>query len=103
VTWDGVAAWLLVFVGLALTIDAWTVVRYFRRQIRIAGGSWILVAFLSVVQTITAVAAWFTLVRALVLAFGPSLWFSIVSGLALVWLLLIPRLLRAEFRSHEGR
>jgi hypothetical protein len=103
VTWDGAAAWLLVFIGLALTIDAWTVAHYFRRQIRIAGGSWILVAFLSVVQTITAVAAWFTLARALVLAFGPSVWFSIVSGLALVWLLLIPRLLRATFRAHEGR
>jgi hypothetical protein len=103
VTAEGLLAWTLVFIGLALTVDAWLTVRYFRRQIKIAGGSWILVAFLRVVQIITAVAAWFTLARALALTFGPSVWFSIVSGLAIVWLLLIPRLLRREFRSHEGR
>lgn len=102
-TWEGVLAWFLIGVGLMLTIRAWLVVRYFRRQISMAGGSWILIAFLRVVLTIMGVAAWLTLARALALAFGPNAWVSVVSGLAIVWLLLIPDLLRVEFRSHEGR
>ena len=102
-TWEGVLSWSIVALGLVLTFNAWLVVRYFRRQIRLAGGSWILVAFLRVVVTITAVSAWLTLARAITLANGPAPWLQVISGLAILWLLVIPILLRAEFRSHEGR
>jgi hypothetical protein len=96
-------AWATVFIGLVLTLSAYQAVVYFRRQIRIAGGSWVLVAFLRTTQTITAAAAWFTLARAVTLTFGPMPWISAISGLVVIWLLLIPALLRSEFRSHEGR
>lgn len=102
-TWEGVLGWSTVVLGLVLTINAWLVIRYFRRQIHLAGGSWILMAFLRVVVTITAVSAWLTLARIITLTAGPSPWLSIISGLAILWLLAIPILLRAEFRSHEGR
>lgn len=102
-TGQGLIAWLLVGVGFLLAVRAWLVARYFARQIEIAGGSWLLILFHRVVLTIMVVATWFTFARALTLTFGPNLWFSVLSGVAIVWLLIIPDLLRAEFRSHEGR
>jgi hypothetical protein len=96
-------AWATVGLGLVLTEMALRAVFYFRRQRELAGGSWILEAFHRTALTVTAACAWFTLARALTLAFGRSPLLSIIGGVIVVWLLLIPPMLEMEFRSHEGR
>jgi hypothetical protein len=103
VTWDGLLSWGPVFIGLVLLIVSWRVIVYFRRQVQIAGGSWVLISFLRVCQAVTLATAWLTLARSIVLVFGPQLWISVISGFVIILLLLIPISLRAEFASHEGR
>jgi hypothetical protein len=101
--WESAISWATILLGLVLTVLAARAVFYFGRQIRIAGGSWILVAFQRTALTVTVACAWFTLARAIALSFGPQPLVSLVSGLVIVWLLLLPPMLQAEFRSHEGR
>jgi hypothetical protein len=96
-------AWLTIVLGLALSVGGLAATRYFRRQVTLMGGNWILMAFYRTTATITAVAMWLTLARAIVLATGPQVWITVISGLAVCWLLVIPLLLRREFREHEGR
>ena len=99
----GVASWLIVGIGVALVLTGVNATLYFRQQNRDFGGSWILHALYRTSATITAVAAWLTTARIVTLLLGPQWWTGVISGLAIIWLLLLPLLLRREFRSHEGR
>jgi hypothetical protein len=96
-------AWGTVVVGLVLGSVGIRATFYFRRQLDIMGQNWVLLAFYRTAATITAVALWLTMARALTLAFGPQPWLMALSGVAVIWLLLIPTLLHRLFQSHEGR
>lgn len=96
-------SWGTVAVGLILSYLSVSASIYFRRQEQIAGGSWLLGVFLKTTLSIAAISIWLTLARAVTLTLGRQEWVSLVSGLAIIWLLLLPLFMEREFRSHEGR
>jgi hypothetical protein len=102
-TLAAVAAWLTVALGAVLSYWCVLSTLYFRNQLRLMGNNWVLVAFYRTAATITAVCIWLTLARVITLTFGMQWWASILSGLAIIWLLAIPILLARLFREHEGR
>jgi len=98
------AAWLTVVVGAVVSYWCVRSTLYFRHQLTLGlQGNWILIAFYRTSATITAVCLWLTIARVIVLLFGTQWWASLISGLAIIWLLLIPLLLHRLFRDHEGR
>lgn len=98
-----IASWATAAIGLVLTYLSVRSVLYFRRQIHAAGGSWLLVVFFRTALTIAIVCGWLTLARTVTLLFGIQPWVGVISGLGIIWLLLIPPLMEREFRNHEGR
>lgn len=98
-----VVAWGTVALGLVLSYLSIRSLFYFRRQQQLAGGSWLLGVFIRSTLTITAACIWLTLARAVTLVWGRQDWVSIISGLFVVLLLLLPPLKQREFRKHEGR
>jgi hypothetical protein len=102
-TLAAVAAWLTVALGAVLSYWCVLATLYFRHQLKLMGGNWLLLAFYRTAATITAVCIWLTLARTIALLFGAQWWISLISGLAIIWLLLIPILLRRLFAEHEGR
>jgi len=100
--WTAILAWGTVVLGLALSVLSIRSTLYFRRHGERLGWSWVVVAFYRTSLTITIIAAYFTAARVFVLLTEPQPWLSVVSGLAIIWLLLIPAFLRELFRSHEG-
>ena len=98
------AAWITVALGTVLSYWCVQSTLYFRHQLTLGlKGNWILEAFFRTAATITVVCIWLTIARTISLVFGPQWWTVLISGLAILWLLLIPLLLRRVFKDHEGR
>lgn len=102
ITPDGVFVWATVGVGVVLVLLAARSTLYFYRQERRLGGSWLVRLLFRSSVTITAVAAWLTLGRVLTLVIGRQGWISVVSGLAIIALLLLPPFKEREFRKRSG-
>lgn len=96
------AGWITIGIGLLLIGASWYSTRYFRRQVQILGTNWVIFALYRTCLTVTVVASVLTLTQAVVLALGPQPWLRVINGVALVWLLLLPILLRHYFEAHEG-
>jgi len=102
--WANLASWTLV--GIGAVISYWCVrsTLYFRHQLTLGlAGNWILRAFYTTSATISGACIWFTVARAITLAFGVQWWTALISGIAVIWLLSIPILLARLFKNHEGR
>src|SRR5215208_5621470 len=97
-----ILSWITVPIGVYLVWTGVNAVRYFRRQEQLMGSNWVLHEFLRTCVVITAVSAVLILVRlaVLILAAPPPpvdpirQWGGVVSGIAIVWLLLKPRRLQ---------
>ena len=96
-------AWITVAVGLLLGISGVHSTFYFGRQHRLLKGNWVTGAIYRTVASITIVCLWLTLSRAITLNFGRIEILSIIGGIAVIWLLLIPRLLYRYFVTQEGK
>ena len=99
---DGVFVWVTIAIGAVLTVLALRSTLYFWRQERNLGGSWLVQLLFRSSLTITVVAAWFTFARIYTVFQGRQGWISIISGIALIWLLLLPPLKEREFRKRAG-
>jgi len=97
-----VLAWTTVLAGLVLSGTGVAAVFYFGEHHRALQQNWVLTAIYRTCFTITAVTMWLTLARAINLSQGPIEWLSPISGLFVVWLTLIPHLLKIYFKRHEG-
>jgi pilus assembly protein Flp/PilA len=102
-SFDEITAWGFVLVGLILAASGVRSTFYFGEHRRALKDSWVISAFHRTVITITTVCLWLTLARALQLTFGALPYISLISGVAIIWLLLIPQFLVRLFVSHEGR
>jgi hypothetical protein len=90
--------------GLLLAGVSLRAMRYFRRQQQLMGSNWVLKTFERSCQTTAVISAWFTTARVIFMIVGPGVWWaSLLSGMAFVWLLIIPALMQREFELHEGR
>lgn len=94
--------WVTVLIGVYLVYTGIRAILYFRDQERRMGTNWVLHSFLRTCEVITTVAAWVTIARIISLVFGPQPWTMLITGLAIVWLLLKPDRLRRLFEQHEG-
>ncbi|HXS47576.1 MAG TPA: hypothetical protein VN756_08940 [Solirubrobacterales bacterium] len=95
--------WAFVLLGLILSASGVRASFYFGQHHRALNGNWVISALYRTVLTITAVCLWLTLARAVSFTYGPITLVSLISGVAIIWLLLIPALLVRLFKAHEGR
>jgi hypothetical protein len=89
--------------GLGLIWTAVDAIEYFRRQRQIAGGSWILTIFIRASGLVTMGASIITAVRMITLTTGAQAFLSVLVGLVIIALLLIPKGMQIVFQQHEGR
>ena len=96
-------AWFTVLVGCGLIWTAAGAIEYFRTQERLVGGSWILRIFLRTSIAVTFISMYFTVARVVTLVFGSQPMVQVLSGVAIIILLLIPKIMQIVFEQHEGR
>jgi len=101
--WGVAVAWVTVIIGIALIWSAIDAVEYFRRQRAMAGGSWILTIFFRASVVVTIAATIVTIARMITLTAGPQILLSILSGIIIIIILLLPKAMQIVFQQHEGR
>ena len=105
--------WLPILLGSIIAVFDVRATMYFHRQLRLIGNNWVIRSLFRTAATITAVVIILTVSRAILIVFSTALPIEdadivrsvvqFIAGLAVVWLSIIPIILRRYFEEHEGR
>lgn len=97
-------AWATTVIAALLMVGGIVATRYFYGHRKLLDDNWVMEGIFRTCLTITVVAGWFTLARAMYLITGDTyIWISAIGGVMIVLLLLIPVLLWRLFRAREGK
>jgi pilus assembly protein Flp/PilA len=105
--------WLPIILGSIIAVFDVRATMYFYRQLQMIGNNWVIRSLFRTAATITAVVIILTISRAILIVFSTAIQVEdadivrsavqFIAGLAVVWLSIIPIILRQYFEEHEGR